>query len=120
MDRQIPSTTSDEIDLYIRTYYSLLRSSGDVLVRSFEEAHIHSKSSLHSGAMDAAPDVAAFAYSAGRLPACMYRVQRVILGQSHEHFESAGYPIFEWKSVRTRGRRRPLRFDGEGVLAAFI
>ncbi|MEZ4383105.1 MAG: hypothetical protein R3A79_17390 [Nannocystaceae bacterium] len=120
MDRQIPSTTSDEIDLYIRTYYSLLRSSGDVLVRSFEEAHIHSKSSLHAGAMDAAPDVAAFAYSAGRLPACMYRVQRVILGQSHEHFEAAGYPIFEWKTVRTRGRRRPLRFDGEGVLAAFI
>ena len=120
MDRQIPTTTTDEIDLYIRTYYSLLRSSGDVLVRSFEEAHIHSKSSLHSGAKEAAPDVAAFAYSAARLPACMHRVDRVILGQSHEHFESAGYPILEWKAVRTRGRRRPLRFDGEGNLAAFV
>ena len=33
MDRQRPRTTSDEIDLYIRTYYSLLRSSGEVRVR---------------------------------------------------------------------------------------
>lgn len=120
MDRQIPSTTSDEIDLYIRTYYSLLRSSGDVLVRAFEEAHIHSKSSLHAAADDPAPDVAAFAYSAARLPACMYRIDRVVLGQSHEHFESAGYPIRTWTSVRTRGRRRPLRYDGEGTLAAFV
>ena len=39
MDRQPPRTTSNEIDLYIRTYYSLLRSSGDVRVRAFEEAH---------------------------------------------------------------------------------
>jgi len=38
MERQPPRATSDEIDLYIRTYYSLLRSSGDVKVRAFEEA----------------------------------------------------------------------------------
>ena len=30
MERQRPDTSSDEIDLYIRTYYSLLRSSGEV------------------------------------------------------------------------------------------
>ena len=29
MDRQPPRAISDEIDLYIRTYYSLLRSSGE-------------------------------------------------------------------------------------------
>jgi len=34
VDRQPPRTTSNEIDLYIRTYYSLLRSSGDVRVRA--------------------------------------------------------------------------------------
>ena len=45
-------TTSDEIALYIRTYYSLLRSSGDVRVRAFEEAHLFSRSSLHLGAED--------------------------------------------------------------------
>ena len=66
MDRQPPRATSDEIDLYIRTYYSLLRSSGDVRVRAFEEAHLFSRSSLHLGAEDSNPDLAAFAYSARR------------------------------------------------------
>lgn len=120
MDRQPPRTTSDEIDLYIRTYYSLLRSSGEVRVRAFEEAHSYCDSSLHAGARGPAPDVAAFAYSAARLPACVFRVRRVVLGQSHEHFEAAGLPVRNWQTVRTRGRRRPLRWDGGPTLAAFI
>ena len=93
MDRQRPRTTSDEIDLYIRTYYSLLRSSGEVRVRAFEEAHSFSDSSLHAGALSGTPDVAAFAYSAARLPACMPQVRRIVLGQSHESFEAAGLEI---------------------------
>src|ERR1041384_2048760 len=109
VDRQPPRATSDEIDLYIRTYYSLLRSSGDVRVRAFEEAHLYSGSSLHLGAEDADPDLAAFAYSAARLPDCMPRVRRLVLGQSPNQFASAGLPIERWEIVRTRGRRRPLR-----------
>lgn len=120
MDRHPPRTTSDEIDLYIRTYFSLLRSSGEVRVRAFEEAHIHSSSSLHEGCRDPAPDVAAFAYSAGRLPSCIFSVLRIVLGQSHEHFEAAGLHVREWQSVSTRGRRRPLRYDGGQMLAAFV
>lgn len=120
MDRQPPRATSDEIDLYIRTYYSLLRSSGEVRVRSFEESHSFSNSSLHAGAQDPDPDVAAFAYSAARLPACMHRVRLLVLGQSHEHFEAAGLEVRGWRKVGTRGRRRPLRWDEGGVLAAFI
>lgn len=120
MDRQPPRATSDEIDLYIRTYYSLLRSSGDVRVRAFEEAHLFSRSSLHLGAEDPEPDLAAFAYSAGRLPECMPRVRRLVLGQSHQQFDHAGYAVDRWQIVRTRGRRRPLRWDGGETLAAFI
>ena len=120
MDRQRPRTTSDEIDLYIRTYYSLLRSSGEVRVRAFEEAHSFSDSSLHAGALSGTPDVAAFAYSAARLPACMPQVKRIVLGQSHESFEAVGLAIRTWQSVKTRGRRRPLRFDGGDLLGAFI
>ncbi|HWO20270.1 MAG TPA: hypothetical protein VNO30_15985 [Kofleriaceae bacterium] len=120
MDRQKPRATSDEIDLYIRTYYSLLRSSSDVRVRAFEEAHLFSRSSLHLGATDAHPDLAAFAYSAGRLPGCMPRIRRIVLGQSPRQFRSAGLPIEQWQVVRTRGRRRPLRWDGRETLACFI
>ena len=120
MDRQPPRATSDEIDLYIRTYYSLLRSSGDVRVRAFEEAHLFSRSSLHLGAEDPAPDLAAFAYSAARLPDCMPNIRRIVLGQSPVQFRAAGFPIERWQVVRTRGRRRPLRWDGGQTLAAFV
>jgi hypothetical protein len=120
VDRQPPRATSDEIALYIRTYYSLLRSSGDVRVRAFEEAHLYSRSSLHLGAENPDPDLAAFAYSAARLPDCMPRIRRVVLGQSVAQFQAAGLPIEKWEIVRTRGRRRPLRWDGGETLAAFI
>ncbi|MFT3700395.1 MAG: hypothetical protein QM831_45035 [Kofleriaceae bacterium] len=120
MDRQPPRATSDEIDLYIRTYYSLLRASGDVRVRAFEESHLYSRSSLHLGAEEPEPDLAAFAYSAGRLPDCMPSIRRIVLGQSLAQFVEAGYPIESWQVVRTRGRRRPLRWDGKQTLAVFI
>jgi hypothetical protein len=120
VDRQTPRATSDEIDLYIRTYYSLLRSSGDVRVRAFEEAHLFSRSSLHLGAEDPNPDLAAFAYSAARLPDCMPKIRRIVLGQSPAQFIAAGYQIDRWQVVRTRGRRRPLRWDGQQTLAVFV
>ncbi len=120
MDRQPPRTTSNEIDLYIRTYYSLLRSSGDVRVRGFEEAHLYSASSLHAGALAPEPDLAAFAYSAARLPACFHHVRRMVLGQSIAQLTRAGFPVETWASVRTRGRRRPLRWDGGSTLAVFV
>jgi hypothetical protein len=120
VDRQPPRATSDEIELYIRTYYSLLRSSGDVRVRAFEEAHLSSRSSLHLEAQDPNPDLAAFAYSAGRLPDCMPKIRRIVLGQSPTQFAQNGYPIDRWQTVRTRGRRRPLRWDGGETLAVFV
>jgi hypothetical protein len=120
MERLGPVARSDEIDLYVRTYTSLLRSSGRVRVRAFEEAHAFSASSLHEGALKATPDVSAFAYAAARLPDVMPDIELVVLGQSHELFEAAGFDVKEWKQVRTRGRRRPARWDGGRTLATFI
>ena len=120
MERQPPVAPADEIDLYVRTYTSLLRSSGYVDVRAFEEVHSYSASSLHDGALASDPDVSAFAYAAGRLPLEMPEVQRIVLGQSHELFEAAGLDVRTWTIVKTRGRRRPLRWDGSGTLGVFI
>ncbi|MEM6291942.1 MAG: hypothetical protein AAGA54_11780 [Myxococcota bacterium] len=120
MDRQPPRATSNAIDLYIRTYYSLLRSSGDVRVRAFEEAHVFSESSLHAGARDEKPDVAAFAYAAARLPGCMPAVGRMILGQSSEQFRASGFDVSDWTVVTARGRRRPNRWSGGDCLAVYI
>ncbi len=122
MKREPPRAPGDEIEVYIRTYTSLLRSSGEVPVRAFEEAHEYSDASLHAGAREPRPDVAAFAYAAARLPAQVAFARIVVMGQSHEQFESAGYAVREahWTRVTTRGRRRPLRWDGAGTVAAFV
>ena len=120
MERQKPDTESNEIALYLRTVYSLLRSSGEVRVRAFEEAHSFSNSSLHLGARHSAPDIGAFGYAAGRLPEVMPRIERVVLGQSDETFAAFGFPTRSWQRVRTRGRRRLLRWDGAETLAAYV
>ena len=120
MERNAPVGSSDEINLYVRTYNSLLRSTGKVRVRAFEEAHQFLGSSLHSGALSPVPDISAFAYAAARLPDPMPDVALVLLGQSHELFEADGFDVRKWKVVRTRGRRRPLRWDGGARLAVFI
>lgn len=120
MDRRPPEPESEEISLYVTTFYSLLRSTGEVRVRAFEEAHSYSGSSLHLGALSDVPDLSAFAYAAARLPDEMLDVHTIILGQSHELFEAAGYDVRQWRITKTRGRRRPLRYDGAGTLAVFI
>jgi hypothetical protein len=120
MHRKAPERDSEEISLYVTTYYSLLRSTGEVRVRAFEEAHSYSGSSLHLGALSDIPDLSAFAYAAARLPDEMLDVELVILGQSHELFEAEGYDVGNWRIVKTRGRRRPLRYDEDHKLAVFI
>src|SRR5437764_14517215 len=102
MDRRPPEPESEEISLYITTFYSLLRSTGEVRVRAFEEAHAYSGSSLHLGALSDTPDLSAFAYAAARLPDEMLDVDLVVLGQSHELFQAAGYDVRRCKSVKTR------------------
>src|SRR5262245_46254153 len=113
MQRQAPVPPSDEIDLYVRTYYSLLRSSGEVRVRAFAESRSFSESTLHPGALEPTPHVSAFAYAAARLPREMFDTDITVLGQSHELFQAAGFDVREWSMVRTRGRRRPLRFHAQ-------
>ena len=48
-------TGSEDIELYIRTYYSLLRSSDEVQIKSLVETHAQMDSSLHPLARAAAP-----------------------------------------------------------------
>jgi hypothetical protein len=121
MDRAIPFAGNEEIELYIRTYYSLLRSTGEIQVRSLEETHAGMGSSLHLGADEPSPDVSALIYAVLRLPSCIAQTSLVLLGQSDEVFNRGGYPEVEhWQPVSAPGRRRELAFDGQATLAAFI
>lgn len=121
MERTVPSTASEEIALYLRTMYSLLRTSAEVKVRSLEEVHAATNSSLHLNARTHAPDISAFVYSLLRLPDCMPDVHSVVLGQSASVFTQHGYPDVEkWEQVSARARRRRCFFDGKDTLACYI
>jgi hypothetical protein len=121
MDRTVPRTGSEEIELYIRTYYSLLRSTADVQIKTLEEVHASMGSSLHLQARSSKPDMSAFIYAILRLPECMKDVERVILGQSEAMFKQAGVGEVEsWQPVQAKARRRRSFYDGSGNLACYI
>src|SRR5215212_584295 len=110
-----------EVDLYVRTYTTLLQSSGAVPVSSLIPAHLTAASSLHAGAAEPDPDLSAFMYSAQRLPECIVDVTDIVLGQSARGFRRAGYSGMDtWEVVSAPGRRRRWRFDGKNTLAATI
>lgn len=121
MDRTVPKTGSEEIELYMRTYYSLLRSSDAIAIETLVESHLAMRSSLHEHAAEAVPDVSALMYSALRLPACIIQVNEVLIGQMERAFIAAGYrSIAAWQQVHAPGRRRRTHFDGERKMAVYI
>lgn len=121
MNRTVPRATSDEIQLYRSTLYSLLRSSADVKVRTLEETHAGMNSLMHPDARSLTPDINAFIYSAMRLPGCIQDVRLVILGQNSAVFRRSGYTTIEsWLPVSARARRRRCFFDGNDTLGCYI
>jgi len=121
MERTVPSTASEEIELYLRTYYSLLRSTSETQIRTLEVAHARIHSLLHPSAREPYPDMSAFIYCLLRLPACMPEVNLVVLGQSPAVFSKGGFGDIEtWKPVSAPARRRRCFFDGNEILACFI
>ena len=121
MERTVPSTASDEIALYLRTIYSLLRTTAEFQISALEETHAATNSSLHLNARLSTPDTSAFIYSLLRLPDSMPDVRSVILGQSAVVFHQNGYPKIEtWQQVSARARRRRCFFNGKDTLACYI
>jgi hypothetical protein len=109
------------LDLFHRTYHSLLRSTGEIQIQALVEPFVASEPSLHHGARDQRPDLSALTYTSLRLPSCIDRVRLVLLGQSHEVFARHGYgSVTEWQPVSAPGRRRKMFFDGEETLAVLI
>src|SRR5438477_9987438 len=112
----VEAAGKEQVELYLRTYSTLLRSSGDLRLRTLEQTHIGMHSSLHAGAGSPAPDLGAFIYATHRLPPCMPDVRHIIMGQSREGFlQALGEDVERWPQVKARGRRRRWHFDGAGA-----
>jgi hypothetical protein len=111
----------EDVELYARTYSTVLRTSGEVHLRAFERAHINVNPSLHAGANSPQPDTGALIYAVNRLPLGIATVERVILGQLPEHFAQAlGSRLDTWAAVQAPARRRQWHYDGRSTLAVHV
>lgn len=109
-----------DVELYIRTYNTLLRSSGEVNLKALVQAHLNIDSSLHPDAHSPYPDMSAFIYSVLRLPTSIIHCNLVLLGQSEEMFLKQGFRVNDWESVTASARRRKWFYDDQKTLAVYV
>src|SRR5215210_5113239 len=112
---------SDEVELYHRTYTTLLRSSGETLLRVLEPSHRSMTSSLHALAGSEELDLGAFLYSIRRLPDEVSRARVIVMGQEAEVFARHGIgPLDDWTPLEAPARRRRWYDDGKGTMAVLL
>ena len=112
---------SDEVELYQRTYNTLLRSSGETRLRVLESSHMAMGSSLHPLADSDEIDLGAFIYAIRRLPDSIVRIKIVVMGQEAALFRRAGIgPLEQWDAVEAAARRRRWYDSGDEVLAVLL
>jgi hypothetical protein len=111
---------SDEVELYQRTYNTLLRSSGETQLRVLESSHRAIGSSLHPLADSDEPDLGAFIYAIRRLPEGIAGARLVIMGQDVEVFTANGITIQSWEEADAPARRRRWHDDGGGTHAVLL
>ena len=123
---QAPATTTGwsgrhAVELYVRTYSTMLQSSGEIRLDSLNQVHIGMGSALHPLAAEARVDMGALIYSVRRLPEVITRCRRIVLGQSPHGFRAAlGADIVSWEPVKAPARRRRWYYDGRSTLAVLI
>jgi hypothetical protein len=111
----------DAVELYVRTYATLLRSSGETRLSVLEQSHIGMSSALHPKAGLPEPDPGALIYALRRLPPAITAVHRILLGQSADVFrKTLNLNLDHWVMQSAPGRRRRYYYDDHETLAVFI
>ncbi|HEY2438491.1 MAG TPA: hypothetical protein VGH93_15015, partial [Solirubrobacteraceae bacterium] len=111
---------SDEVEVYQRTYNTLLRSSGETHLRVLEPSHRAMNSSLHPLAASDQLDLGAFLYAVRRLPDGIAGANLVVMGQDVEALSANGIPAESWQEAEAPARRRRWYESGHGTLAVLM
>jgi hypothetical protein len=111
---------SDEVELYQRTYSTLLRSSGETRLRVLEPSHRTMRSSLHSLADSEELDLGAFLYAVSRLPPAVAGAERVVMGQTAAALIAHGLDVSSWPVAEAPARRRRWYVGPDGMLAVLL
>jgi len=113
-------TGRQAVELYVRTYTTMLQSSGDIKIDSLVHAHLSMASVLHPLAGEPQVDMGALLYAVRRLPSAIVRCRRVLMGQSPQGFRAVfGTDILSWQAVKAPARRRRWYHSGD-TLAVLI
>ena len=113
-------TGKQAVELYVRTYTTMLQSSGDIKIDSLVHAHLSMASVLHPLAAEPQVDMGALLYAVRRLPSAIVRCRRVLMGQSPQGFRAVyGADILSWQAVKAPARRRRWYHHGD-TLAVLI
>ena len=117
-----PSNLSDEVELYQRTYSTLLRSSGETRLRVLESSHMAMGSSLHPLADSDEIDLGAFIYAVRRLPDVDgARSRSSSWARTRRSSAAPGIgPLEQWEAVEAPARRRRWYDSGDEVLAVLL
>jgi hypothetical protein len=109
------------VELYVRTYTTMLQSSGDIKIESLVQAHLGMGSVLHPLAAEARIDMGALLYAVRRLPQAISQCRHLVMGQSPQGFKAVlGADILTWQALKAPARRRRWYFDGKTTLAVLI
>src|SRR5947209_9068401 len=111
---------SDEVEVYQRTYNTMLRSSGETQLRVLEPSHRAMGSSLHPLAASEELDLGAFIYAVRRLPDGIVGAHLVVMGQDVEALRANGIPVDSWQEAEAPARRRRRYDSGTGTLAVLL
>jgi hypothetical protein len=109
-----------EVDLFVRSYGTLLRSTGEVRVAGLLEPYLAMEPTLHVRARDPRPDAAALTYVGLRLPPSMPNVRLVLLSTSIEAIQSRGIDLTNWQPQTAPARRRRQLYDGDERVAILV
>src|SRR5438105_1468376 len=111
----------EQVEAFVRSYQTLLRSTGEVRVAGLLAPYLEMAPTLHLKATSPSEvDGAALTYVGLRLPPCMPHVRLVLLSASPEALAERGYRVSEWQSMDARARRRRQFFDNGDTLAMLI
>jgi hypothetical protein len=121
MSRRTMAASSELVDAYARLYHGLPDSIGRFPVDQLVPHHCRLESSLHKSAWTEHVNISAFIYSAQRLPDCISRVDRVVIGSTEKLFTEYGFgEVLDWRRVEALSRRRRTHYNGRETMAIFV
>src|SRR6266481_1341113 len=109
------------VELYVRTYTTMLQSSGEIKVESLVQAHLGMGSVLDTLAAEPQTDMGAMLYAIRRLRDTISRCRHFMMLQSPQGFRAVLHAdILSWQRVKAPARRRRWYHDGRNTLAVLI